>query len=56
MPTRPRFAMMVRIWELWNDHNAARLAAALACYSILSVAPLVVPVDGCDRIRIWGQN
>ena len=34
--------MVVRIWELWNDHNAARLAAALACYAILSVAPLVV--------------
>ncbi|MDP9000095.1 MAG: YihY/virulence factor BrkB family protein [Myxococcota bacterium] len=26
----------------WNDHNAARLAAALACYTLLSIAPLVV--------------
>ncbi len=34
--------MLARVWELWNAHDAARLAAALACYAILSVAPLVV--------------
>ena len=26
----------------WNDDNASRLAAALACYTLLSIAPLVV--------------
>jgi membrane protein len=26
----------------WNDHNASRLAASLACYTLLSIAPLVV--------------
>jgi len=31
-----------RVWDLWNFHNAPRLAAALAYYSILSLAPLVL--------------
>jgi membrane protein len=31
-----------RVWELWNFHSAPRLAAALAYYSILSLAPLVL--------------
>ncbi|HET9957093.1 MAG TPA: YhjD/YihY/BrkB family envelope integrity protein, partial [Polyangiaceae bacterium] len=26
----------------WSDDNASRLAAALACYTLLSIAPLVV--------------
>ena len=37
------------VWSLikdtandWNTHDASRLAAALACYTLLSIAPLVV--------------
>jgi membrane protein len=40
----PRFdgSFFHRVWDLWNFHSAPRLAAALAYYSILSLAPLVL--------------
>jgi len=41
MKSRP-IAMLGRGFSLWYAHEAARLAAALACYAILSVAPLMV--------------
>ena len=31
-------------WRAWNDHNAARLGAALAFYAILSIGPLLLIV------------
>ena len=31
-----------KTFSAWNDHNAPRMGAALAFYSILSLAPLVI--------------
>ena len=49
-PTSPRRRFGVRdLWPTlrqtavdWDAHNASRLAASLACYTLLSIAPLVV--------------
>lgn len=47
-PSRPRFGFR-DLWPTlkqtaidWDAHNASRLAASLACYALLSIAPLVV--------------
>jgi membrane protein len=34
--------LLARTFECWSDHNAPRLGAALAFYSLLSLAPLVI--------------
>jgi membrane protein len=34
--------VLARTFECWSDHNAPRLGAALAFYSLLSLAPLVI--------------
>jgi len=36
--------LLVQAWKEWNDDNAPRLGAALAYYTILSIAPLLVIV------------
>lgn len=36
--------VLARTFECWSDHNAPRLGAALAFYSLLSLAPLVIVV------------
>jgi hypothetical protein len=36
--------LLTEAWKEWNDDNAPRLGAALAYYTILSIAPLLVIV------------
>lgn len=35
-------AMVKETWSQWSSHNASRLAAALALYTMMSLAPLLV--------------
>jgi membrane protein len=40
------FALLGSAAEKWNDHNAPRLGAALAFYTLLSLAPLLILAVG----------
>jgi membrane protein len=42
--TAPAARLAQDTWYAWNDHNAARLGAALAFYAILSIGPLLLIV------------
>ena len=37
-----KIAMIKETWNQWSNHNASRLAAALAFYTMMSLAPLLV--------------
>jgi len=37
-----KIAMVKETWNQWSSHNASRLAAALALYTMMSLAPLLV--------------
>ncbi len=36
------FELLKRTASQWSDHNAPRLGAALAYYTLLSIAPLLI--------------
>ena len=40
------WSMLIQTFSAWNEHEAPRLGAALAFYTILSLAPLVILVVG----------
>jgi membrane protein len=42
MASRQAFRLLKSAGSQWNDHNAPRLGAALAYYTLLSLAPLLV--------------
>jgi membrane protein len=42
-------------YEGWKEDNASRLAAALAYYTIFSLAPMLVIVIAVAGL-IWGQD
>lgn len=41
---KPVFALLKQTFDEWNEDNAPRLAAALAYYTVFSIAPLLVVV------------
>ena len=63
--TRKRWTELVQAtYQSWSDHNAPRLGAALAYYTLLSMAPLavllvmlcgVVLTEGAARQQMLGQ-
>lgn len=48
-------AMLRQTFSAWNEHEAPRLGAALAFYTILSLAPLVILVTGIVAL-IFGHS
>jgi membrane protein len=48
-------AMLRQTFSAWNEHEAPRLGAALAFYTILSLAPLVILVIGIVAL-IFGHS
>src|ERR1019366_6416384 len=46
--------MLIQTFSAWNEHEAPRLGAALAFYTILSLAPLVILVVGIAAL-IFGH-
>ena len=36
--------MLIDVYHEWSNHKASRLAAALAFYTILSLAPIIIIV------------
>ncbi len=42
MSTKQTIALLKQSYSRWSDHNAARLGASVAFYSILSFAPLLI--------------
>ena len=43
MPTVTQWKdLLARTWKEWNDDQAPRLGAALAYYTVLSIAPLLI--------------
>ncbi len=43
-------------YDSWNQHNAPRLGAALAYYTLLSLAPLVILLVGICGLVLSNQN
>jgi membrane protein len=48
------WSMLIQTFSAWNEHEAPRLGAALAFYTILSLAPLVILVVGIAAL-IFGH-
>lgn len=48
-------SLLCRTFAVWNDHEALRLGAALAFYSILSLAPLMILVVGIVAV-VFGRS
>jgi len=44
MSPKQIFRLLKEAFQAWNQDNSARLAAALAYYTILSIAPLLILV------------
>ena len=56
VPIRSAVEALVAVWRQWNAVDGSRLAAALAFYSMLSLAPFLillvaVAAGGSDRTR-----
>ena len=49
------WSMLIQTFSAWNEHEAPRLGTALAFYTILSLAPLVILVVGIVAL-IFGHS
>jgi membrane protein len=48
--------LLNRTWESWNSHNTSRIGAALAFYTLLSLAPLVVLSIAAGALLFGGTS
>lgn len=54
MDLRARWSLLRKTFSLWDDNDAPRMGAALAFYTILSLAPLVILIVALTA-RLFGQ-